>query len=62
MKRIVCTFLASMSLFALNAKTVRVGYFKDGGRVMNYISDKERKSGFSYEYLQTVASYTDWEF
>ena len=51
-----------MSLFALNAKTVRVGYFKDGGKVMNYISDTERKSGFSYEYLQTVASYTDWEF
>ena len=62
MKRIVCTFLVSMSLFALNAKTVRVGYFKDGGKVMNYISDTERKSGFSYEYLQTVASYTDWEF
>ena len=29
---------------------------------MRYISDDSRRSGFSYEYLQNIASYTDWEF
>ena len=29
---------------------------------MQYTSDTGKKSGFSYEYLQTLGSYTDWDF
>lgn len=62
MKKILMTALFCSAFFCLNAKTVRVGYFKDGGKAMRYISDDSRRSGFSYEYLQNIASYTDWEF
>ena len=62
MKKILMSVLFCSAFFYLNAKTVRVGYFKDGGKAMNYISDDSRRSGFSYEYLQNIASYTDWEF
>ena len=62
MKKIISTLLISLVVSFINAKPVRVGYFKDGGRVMKYTSDTGKKSGFSYEYLQTLASYTDWDF
>ncbi len=62
MKKIISTLLISLVVSFINAKPVRVGYFKDGGMVMKYTSDTGKKSGFSYEYLQTLSSYTDWDF
>ncbi|WP_039924922.1 transporter substrate-binding domain-containing protein, partial [Treponema sp. JC4] len=62
MKKIISTLLISLAVSFVYAKPVRVGYFKDGGKVMEYTSDDGKRAGFSYEYLQTLASYTDWDF
>ena len=61
---IVC--LGIMPLFSRNVsgdskKTVKIGYyfshnFQEG------VADDEVKSGYSYEYLQKLASYTGWRY
>ena len=53
--------LFPINLHAENQKTVRVGYyfshnFQEG------TDDKSPKSGYSYEYLQKLASYTGWKY
>ena len=50
-----------VKICAESQKTVRVGYyfshnFQEG------TSDDEVKSGYSYEYLQKLASYTGWKY
>lgn len=56
----VMLFILPMSVFA-EQKVVRVGWyaspqFQDG------MSDDAEKGGYSYEYLQKVADYTDWQY
>ncbi len=41
--------------------TVRVGWY-NSDHFQEGASDKDIKSGYSYEYLQSVASYTGWEY
>ena len=56
----LCFYQAS-DTYAYDAKTVRVGYyftrdFQEGTEGGNY------KSGYGYEYLQRIASYTGWKY
>ena len=61
-----CLCLGILYLFTVNVsaeeqKTVRVGYyfshnFQEG------TDDASPKSGYSYEYLQKIASYTGWKY
>lgn len=53
--------LLSANVYADNKKTVKIGYyyshnFQEGA------GDNEVKSGYSYEYLQKLASYTGWNY
>ena len=51
----------SVTVFAKDPETVKVGYyfshnFQEG------TDDNSPKSGYSYEYLQKIASYTGWKY
>ena len=54
----VCLIFSFSSLLA---KTVKVGYYKDSGNFMSGFSEADPRSGFAYEYIQTVAAYAGWE-
>lgn len=56
------SFLLLFSFFPVFAKTVRVGYYKDSGNFMSGNSEADPKGGYSYEYMQTIASYTGWSY
>lgn len=47
--------------YAEDQKTVRVGYYYSHN-FQEGTADDEAKSGYSYEYLQKVASYTGWKY
>lgn len=54
-------FFSNVSVSAKEQKTVKVGYyfshnFQEG------MDDTSPKSGYSYEYLQKIASYTGWKY
>lgn len=54
-------FFSNVSVSAKEQKTVKVGYyfshnFQEG------MDDTTPKSGYSYEYLQKIASYTGWKY
>jgi len=51
----------SASLFAANSLSVKVGYY-NFPRYQEGTSDSEKKSGYAYEYLQKIASYTGWNY
>jgi diguanylate cyclase (GGDEF)-like protein len=44
------------------SKTVKVGYYIDSGNFMSGFSENDPKAGFAYEYLQTIAAYTGWNY
>lgn len=58
-----CLFVASMTsaLAAENAqgKTVRVGWYEDS---YNITGEHDERSGYGYEYQQSVAAYTGWKY
>lgn len=64
-----CFFLCFLLLFLLipvsvsaervKSKTVRVGWFEDS---YNITGENGEKSGYGYEYQQTVATYTGWKY
>ncbi len=61
---IVSTFVASGSLpltVEAASKTVRVGYYKSDNFQEGCL-DQQEKSGYSYEYLQTISNYTGWKY
>ena len=62
MKRILSSVLICCSAFVLSAKTVKVGYYIDAGNFMSGFSPEDERAGYAYEYLQNIASYTDWEY
>ena len=62
MKKLLSSLLLCSSAFLLSAKTVRVGYYIDAGNFMSGFMEGDEKSGYAYEYLQNIASYTDWEY
>ncbi|MBP3773537.1 MAG: diguanylate cyclase [Treponema sp.] len=49
------------SFFPLFAKTVKVGYYRDSGNFMSGFSTGDERTGYAYEYIQTVAAYAGWE-
>lgn len=63
MKKTFTLFIFFACIFAsAEAKTVRVGYYKDAGNFMEGFSEADPKFGYAYEYLQNIASYTDWKY
>jgi diguanylate cyclase (GGDEF)-like protein len=62
MKRILSAVLLCCSAYMLSAKTVKVGYYIDAGNFMSGLSEEDERAGYAYEYLQNIASYTDWEY
>lgn len=58
-KRVFIIFFLSF-LLPVWAKTVRVGYYKNSGNFMSGFSESDPRSGFAYEYIQTVAAYAGW--
>lgn len=66
-KKKIFSFAFVFFLFSsLFAKTVRVGYFTEGGnflyRSSRNDSEEDFKNGFGYEYLQVIASYAGWDY
>lgn len=47
---------------ASNAKVVRVGYYSEDDSYMRGGDDAAPKSGYAYDYLQKIASYTGWRY
>lgn len=62
MKKFLSVVLVCCGIFSLNAKTVKVGYYIDAENFMSGFSEEDKRSGYAYEYLQNIASYTDWEY
>lgn len=54
--------LIFFSTFCISAKTVKTGYYIDSGDFMSGFGPEDPKDGYAYEYLQTIASYTGWEY
>ena len=51
----------SVDVSAQSAETVKVGYYFSNN-FQEGMDDKAPKSGYSYEYLQKLASYTGWKY
>ena len=56
---LLCTVFVLPVFAAPQAKVVRVGWFED---LYNNISRNGERSGYAYEYEQTVAAYTGWSY
>ena len=54
-------FFSSFPSYAAESDTVKVGYYSSHN-FQEGASDHAYKSGYSYEYLQKVASYTGWRY
>ena len=48
-------------IFAQTEETVTIGYYEKQG-FQEGCSDTAVKSGYSYEYVQKIASYTGWQY
>lgn len=67
LRRVVCSVLCILllvSLLPVSAKaestgTVRVGWYEDS---YNITGDNGERSGYGYEYQQSVAAYTGWSY
>ncbi len=51
----------TISAFAQTGQTVRIGYFNDDFFHIGQ-SDAALKTGYGYEYYQTIAKYTGWRY
>ncbi len=64
---VACVMLASFLLPSISqaaeqkAKVVRVGWYQSD-MFQEGMSDDEKKSGYSYDYLQSIADYTSWNY
>ena len=54
-------FLVHIPVYADEYKTIRVGYYQADG-FLEEGSRTEQRSGYGYEYLQKIASYTGWKY
>ncbi len=54
-------FLRPVTVSAEEQKTVRVGYYESAG-FLEGASDGAVKTGYGYEYMQKIASYTGWKY
>lgn len=61
MKRVLLSFLLILSAFHISAQTVKIGYYTDGSSLSNFNTKSKVKSGYAYDYVQTLASYTGWQ-
>ncbi len=57
----VPSFAATGGDTAEQSQRVRVGWY-NSDRFQEGDAERDRKSGYSYEYLQDVANYTGWEY
>lgn len=57
---IICLFVMPMTAHAAESKTVRVGFYSRE----NYhtVDENGVHSGYAYEYLMKIASYTGWNY
>ena len=51
MKKLLSAVLFCCSAVALNAKTVKVGYYIDAGNFMSGFTSQDERKGYAYEYL-----------
>ncbi|MCR4954501.1 MAG: GGDEF domain-containing protein [Treponema sp.] len=58
----VSVFFVFVIFSPVFSKTVRVGYYIDSGNFMSGFSEADPKAGYSYEYMQTIAGYTGWNY
>lgn len=63
----LCAFFTPLSVKAEEGDTegkrvLRVGCFKDMPYMMDTDPETGRLSGYGYEYLQTIAAYTGWDY
>lgn len=57
---LLCTLLpVSAAAEETKSESVRVGWFEDS---YNITGENEQKSGYGYEYQQSVAAYTGWTY
>ncbi len=57
-----CAFLEPLTVNADEKTTLKVGCFTDMPYMMQRDDKTGRMSGYGYEYLQMIASYTGWEY
>ncbi|MDO4501240.1 MAG: transporter substrate-binding domain-containing protein [Erysipelotrichaceae bacterium] len=50
-----------VSLSAASRTVVRLGYYERPG-FMEGMSEKDRKTGYAYDYLQRISDYTGWQY
>lgn len=63
MKKVFLSVFFIITAFHLTAQsnTIKCGYFTDGSS-LSYLNPKSKvKSGYAYDYIQTIASYAGWE-
>ena len=56
---LLCTIFILPAFAAPQTKVVRVGWFED---LYNNISKNGERSGYAYEYCQTISGYTGWSY
>ena len=61
-KRLILAFTLLSATLPFYSKTVKVGYYIDSGNFMSGFSEDDPKYGFAYEYMQTIAAYTGWNY
>lgn len=54
-------YFSAFSAFAQTSQTVRIGYFSDDFFHIGQ-NDAAIKTGYGYEYYQTIAKYTGWHY
>lgn len=63
MKRVLIAFLLTFSAFFsfAQSETVKIGYYTEGSALTHFNEKSKVKSGYAYDYVQTLASYTGWQ-
>lgn len=57
---VMSTLVITPAVAASGKQTIRVGFFAFDGYHM--VDENEQKSGYGYDYLQSMARYTDWVY
>ncbi|MBQ0003701.1 MAG: diguanylate cyclase [Treponema sp.] len=62
MKRVfrLFSFIFLSFAFTTFAQTVKAGYLTEGAALSSYSQKNKIRNGYSYDYIQTLASYTGW--
>lgn len=61
MKRVIFFIFLIFTIFRIYAaEPIKVGYLTEGAALSNYNPKNQIRSGFSYDYIQVISSYTGW--